>query len=56
MDTSLVFRIIEEINVVSGVLKTLRESWCYFQMQILKWDLEGLDLDYVLPDKLYNID
>lgn len=53
MDNYLVSNIIEETRV-SWVSKALRRLWCYFQLQILKWDLEGLDPRYVIPEILYS--
>lgn len=50
MDNYLASKIIEETRVS----KALRRLWCYFQLQILKWDLEGLDPRYVIPERLYT--
>ena len=54
MDNSFLTNIIEEISGF-WLLKRLKGSLNYVQLIIMKWDLEGLDPNYVIPDQLYNI-
>lgn len=53
MDNFVASKLIEETRVF-WVSKVLRRLWNYFQLQILKWDMEDLDPHYVIPRKLYT--